>query len=420
MDELSFCLLTTFYPPDGFGGDAVNVQRLARGLARRGHRVRVVHSPAAYRALGGSAASTGTDVAAPDGVEVVAAPTGAATTLATYLSGQPLGYRRRLAALVGGFDVVHFHNPSLIGGPGALGLGDAVRLYTTHEHWLVCPTHVLFRNEREVCTKRTCVSCTIRHGRPPQPWRATPMLERGVRQVDALLCPSRFTAEIHREHFPDARIEVLPLPAPDPGPERARPPAPERPTFLYAGRLERIKGVDRLVDAFPAVEGADLVVAGDGSLAGPLARAASRHPQIRFVGRRSQEEVLELCRTATALVVPSAGYETFGGVAVEAMAVGTPVVVRNLGALPELVAHGGGRLFDGDADMVAVLQGLVDDPEVRAILGREARAVAQEHYGEGRFFRRYFELVGELASERGRSPLAERALRAADAEALDR
>lgn len=416
MGEISFCLLSTFYPPFGFGGDAVHVQRLARGLARRGHRVRVVHSEAAHRLLGGVAPT-----AQPDhgGVEVIAAPMGRIAAVGTYLSGQPFGYRSQLDELANGFDVVHVNNPSLLGGPGALRVGDGIRLYTTHEHWLVCPTHVLFRNNREVCTTRTCVSCTLRHHRPPQPWRATPMLGRALSGVDALLCPSSFTAELHRRHFPAARIEVLPLPAPVPEP--AAGPSPDRahrPVFLYAGRLEPIKGVDRLVAAFPSVRGADLVIAGAGSLAQELEVMARPHPQIRLVGQRTEAEVQELCRRARAVVVPSAGYETFGGVAVEAMAVATPVVVRDLGPLPELTQGGGGLTFASDAALVAVLQRLVDEPDLGPRLGANALEDVRLRYSEERFFSRYFDLIGELATGRRDEDLASRAMSAAQAEEL--
>ena len=52
-EPLSFCMVTTFYPPYHFGGDAMYAYRLTNALARRGHRVTVVHSQDAYRALGG-------------------------------------------------------------------------------------------------------------------------------------------------------------------------------------------------------------------------------------------------------------------------------------------------------------------------------------------------------------------------------
>ena len=48
-------MVTTFYPPHHFGGDAMYVYRLSHELAERGHEVTVVHSADAFRALGGRA-----------------------------------------------------------------------------------------------------------------------------------------------------------------------------------------------------------------------------------------------------------------------------------------------------------------------------------------------------------------------------
>ena len=63
-------------------------------------------------------------------------------------------------------DVVHFHNLSLIGGPGLLSVPapGAVKFMTTHEHWLVCPLHVLWKFDRNVCEARDCVRCCVRSG----------------------------------------------------------------------------------------------------------------------------------------------------------------------------------------------------------------------------------------------------------------
>ena len=53
--SLSFCMVTTFYPPHNFGGDGIYVHRLSNELARRGHRVTVVSAPDAHVLLGGTA-----------------------------------------------------------------------------------------------------------------------------------------------------------------------------------------------------------------------------------------------------------------------------------------------------------------------------------------------------------------------------
>ena len=146
-------MVTTFYPPYFFGGDAMHVYRLSNLLARRGHDVTVVHAIDAYRVLAGS--EPGGRFPNEPGVTVVPVRgrLGQAAPVLTYLTGRPLLSRRSIQAVLERerFDVIHFHNVSLIGGPGVLSYGRAPKLYTMHEHWLVCPMHVLFKNNRELC-----------------------------------------------------------------------------------------------------------------------------------------------------------------------------------------------------------------------------------------------------------------------------
>jgi len=89
--------------------------------------------------------------------------------LATQQTGYPLFkplVRGRLTS--GEYDVIHYHNMSLIGS-AALGYGDAVKLYTTHEHWLICPMHVLWKfNERACERPRQRRLRKLRHRKDPQ------------------------------------------------------------------------------------------------------------------------------------------------------------------------------------------------------------------------------------------------------------
>ena len=56
-----------------------------------------------------------------------------------------------------------------------------------------------------------------------------------------------------------------------------------------------------------------------------------------FLGNRSSEEVRRIMRESKATILPSEWWETFGLTVIESMGDGTPVVVSNLGALPEIV-----------------------------------------------------------------------------------
>ena len=174
MEGLTFCMLTTFYPPFNFGGDGIAVQRMARALVTRGHRVTVIHDVNSYEWLAGRHLPD--QPVMQDGVEVIGLRSrlGVVSPLLTHQFGRPVVQGRAIEALLRERkpDVIIFGNISLLGGPGLLELGgDALKVYVAHEHWLVCPTHVLWRFNREPCDARACLRCVLSYGRPPQLWR---------------------------------------------------------------------------------------------------------------------------------------------------------------------------------------------------------------------------------------------------------
>src|SRR5262249_28269196 len=119
---LRFCMVTTFYPPYHFGGDGMFVYRLAETLAARGHRVDVVHPVDAHRLH----PPAEPEVAFSHHPNVTRYPLKSAWPLAAALAahqlGRPAGYGRRLREILNGqtYDVIHYHNVSLMGGPGVL------------------------------------------------------------------------------------------------------------------------------------------------------------------------------------------------------------------------------------------------------------------------------------------------------------
>ena len=81
----------------------------------------------------------------------------------------------------------------------------------------------------------------------------------------------------------------------------------------------------------------DLLVAGTGTLADKLKARAAGNGRVRFLGPVPQADIGRLYAHAVACLVPSLTYETFGMVVIEAFARKTRVIVRDLGALPEIV-----------------------------------------------------------------------------------
>ena len=401
MTALRVCMVSTFYPPANFGGDGIQVQRLARALAARGHDVTVVHSAEGFSALGGDRHNGGPDEPG-DGVKTIPvdAGIGAVSPLLTHVTGRPLATARKLQDLLDqDWDVLHFHNPSLIGGPAVLGMGSArVRLYTAHEQWLVCPTHVLWKNGREVCEKPACTRCQLSYRRPPQLWRHGKLLERSLAHLDALIVPSRTSARIHQRFGDLVRIEHIPHFAPAPG--NALPHQGERPYFLFVGRLESIKGAEALLEAFRGRTTEELLIVGEGSLHSELEAAARDLPHVRFLGWRSPAELDALYRGALAAIVPTLGHESFGLVAVEAFARGTPAVVRGFGALAELAEDSGAALtFLDREELTRALDRLAGDRDLRGELGRRGVAAYERRWTEAAHIQRYLGLITELSGE---------------------
>jgi len=412
---LRFCMFTTFYPPYSFGGDAIGIQRLSHALVRHGHHVTVVHDVDAYNALHGGPEPQ--SISHDEGVEVIGLRSGVGilSPLLTQQTGHPVLNGRRIASLLrnGNYDVVNYHNVSLVGGPGLFRLGgDAVTLYMAHEHWLICPMHVLWRHGRERCEKPECFRCTLHYRRPPQLWRETGLLEREIARVDAVIAMSEFSRDMHRQRGFTRDMEVLPYFLPDPEsagmPEAVGPSPHVRPYFFFAGRLERIKGLQDVIPVFAHYRGADLVIAGDGEFSAELKAQAAGMANVRFVGRLSPDDLPRYYRHAIAIVVPSVCYETFGIVLIEAFRQGTPVIARRLGPFPEIVeGSGGGELFHTTEELVSAMQRLQEDPAHRARLARAGFRGYVERWSESAVIPQYLGIVRRAAARRGQHAILE-------------
>ena len=193
------------------------------------------------------------------------------------------------------------------------------------------------------------------------PWLARRILSR----ARLTLCASNALADAARElGAREVRVIGSGVEVPPSVGEEARPPE-----VLYAGRLSPEKGILDLLAA--SDNGMKLTIAGDGPLRDRVPGA---------LGFVSHDKLGPLYDRAAVVAVPS-HREGFGVVCAEAMAHGRPVVAGAVGGLLDLVVHEETGLLVPPRDVEALraaLHRLLDDDELRARLGANARRRAEE------------------------------------------
>jgi len=151
------------------------------------------------------------------------------------------------------------------------------------------------------------------------------------------------------------------------------------PIALYGGRIEAGKGCEELIEYFSSY----VQDGGDSSLVlmGVKLMPLPEEPFIQFAGRLSDQERLQALEAATVVVVPSP-YESLSLLALEAFAVGTPVLANARSEV--LVDHcqkSNAGLYYADRDeFVEALKLLVADHRLRAAMGRNGRAYVRKNY----------------------------------------
>jgi len=239
--------------------------------------------------------------------------------------------------------------------------------------------------------------------RPPQLWRYTNLLAKTSQDVDQFVSPSRFTACKHAERgFPQPVahlpyfIDRVDQEWKDPS---SRP--QERPYFLFVGRLEIIKGLQTLIELWERVPDFDLLVAGTGNYEKQLRVQASSNPRIKFLGALPQRELGAVYFHALACIVPSITYETFGIIIIEAFARKTPVIVRDLGALPEVIQDsGGGFVYRTDEELLDAIQRVATSPVLRQDLGEKGYQAFVQSWTREAHLKLYFEFLRKAATKK--------------------
>ncbi len=170
------------------------------------------------------------------------------------------------------------------------------------------------------------------------------------------------------------------------------------PFALYGGRIDRGKGCEELIEYFAsyAAEQGDATLA----LIGVKLMPIPEEPFIRFAGMLPEAERLDALEAATVVVVPSP-YESLSLLALEAFAVGTPVLANaRSDVLTDHCQRSNAGLYYADRDeFVECLKMLLGNAELRAMLGRNGQAYIRTNYAWDLILDKYERMI-EVVTER--------------------
>jgi glycosyltransferase involved in cell wall biosynthesis len=308
--------------------------------------------------------------------------------------------RRDLAAVLREHspEVVHVHNTFPLLSASVLSACRDARVpvvATIHNYRLACANGTFFRHGA------VCHDCA--NGQP------VPAIVHGCyRGSRAATAPVALAVSLHRQAWRSlvsayifisaSQRDLLQGAGLAPGrvfvrynliPRKDRPRMTRTPTVVYAGRLDEPKGVRLLMAGWDRYlrdsgePGLNLVIAGAGPLGDEMAAWAAARPSVTMKGQLSGDQCAELISRARAVVLPSAWEETFGLVAVEAMAAGVPPIAADHGSFTELITPGvDGALFS-PGDPAALALAIADvgrNTEQYEVYGDQARKTYEQRF----------------------------------------
>jgi glycosyltransferase involved in cell wall biosynthesis len=192
-----------------------------------------------------------------------------------------------------------------------------------------------------------------------------------------------------------ARVSVLPNPAPTlpelpPRDELRASFGLDGPALAFAGRLTAQKSLRVALEAVAAVDGVELLIAGEGDERPALERDIAElglGGRVRLLGAQPRARVVELFAAADASIL-SSSWENFPHTVVEALAAGTPVLATATGGVAEVVHDGENGLLVPVGDALALggaIRRFFGDDELRGRL-RAAAAASVAGYAPERVF----------------------------------
>jgi len=293
-------------------------------------------------------------------------------------------------------DIAHFHNIFPLLSPSVYrackDTGMPV-VQTLHNFRIVCPGTLHFRNGK------ICEDCAgmrflpgIRHGCYRNSSLQTAgmaaviyfhlMMRTWQDYVDLYITLSDFALNRYvRLGFPSSSFYVKTnfLQAP------VNPVSGDEGYGIYIGRISEEKGISSLMEALKRCPEIPFKIIGGGPLTTYLVaiQKKCRLHNVEYLGVRNHDECMKYLLKARFLVLPSRSFEGAPMVILEAMSAGKPVIVSNIGVLPEMIQGGvSGFVFSPGADdeLAEKMKRLHANPDQANNMGKKSRTAFEEKY----------------------------------------
>ena len=251
-----------------------------------------------------------------------------------------------------------------------------VKIYwTMHDLITVCPNYTMLDNNGNICEK--CLNGNYNHcfkgncvkGSKLMSYLATREAKvikkkKWYDDVDLFICPSEFYKNKLKEaNF--TKSEIICMRNPLPLDTKYELNDKDEGYVLYFGRLSKEKGVKLLIDSMKSFN-YKLIVLGTGPIKEELENYVKEEniKNVELLGFKQGEELTNYIRNSRCVVLPSSWYENGPYSAMEAMALGKPLIVSNNGGLPELVEDGAnGYIFKKEEELTTCINKMINIDE---------------------------------------------------------
>lgn len=271
-------------------------------------------------------------------------------------------------------------------------------IWTLHEYKLICPEGTFVSNGKvcEDCLNGKFYNCTIKACKKGS-YLASSLASVDAyfykfsglyNKVDYYLCPSEFLLRKFQQFgFQNEKLRLTnycyDIDHLDTNADRIRKAASDKEYgkfILYVGRIEKLKGIQTLIDAIDGT-GVKLKIAGTGSYLEEAKNYVEEKkiPNIEFLGFQNKDRVYELTIKSEFVVCPSEWYENYPFSVIESLLLGKPVVGSDMGGIPELVINGKTGYIHKAGNHLELRDRILrlwNDKEQVVTMGKEAREYA--------------------------------------------